>query len=42
MRFGVGLACMLAVAIAGRTSTIFHLGRVVEIVADRCFDGGYV
>ena len=35
-RFGVGLACRLAVASAGRTATILDSHRVVDVVADHC------
>ena len=31
---GVGLACRLAIASAGRTTTIFDLHRVVDVVVE--------
>ena len=34
VRSGVGLACKLAVASAGRTMTVFDSRRVVDVVAD--------
>ena len=36
VRSGVGLACKLAVASAGRTTTVFDLHTVVDVVANHC------
>ena len=36
MLYDVELACRLAVASAGRTTTIFNLRRVFYVVVDRC------
>ena len=42
MQSGVGLACRLAVASAGRTMTIFDMHRVVDVVADHYMMDGRV
>ena len=36
MRFGVELACRLAVVVAGRTTTAFDLHRVVDVIDGHC------
>ena len=36
VRSSMGLACKLAVASAGRTTIVFDLHKVVDVVADRC------
>ena len=33
---GMGLACKLAVASAGRTTTVFDSRRVVNVIVDHC------
>ena len=35
-RSGVELTCKLAIASAGRTTTVFDLHRVVDVIADHC------
>ena len=36
MRSSVGLACRLAVASVGRTTSVFDFRRVVDVAPDRC------
>ena len=35
-RSSVGLACKLVVASAGRTTIVFDLRRIIDVVADHC------